>query len=458
MMFKLFHLFRKQQFLISAVLLVAIISGGLSKITTNIEYEKPKYAQASVAQAQTQGKINNPQNENEDYLIKPGELLVTLRNPSDTTALEYLDQEKISKQNPTIQSQTINAINSVLPGAIESSNIDNTFAVKLRDPIFNDNARFQPSIQNLQAIQPIESDGVKLSQSPQTKALKEKLQQNPNVAFVTYNRVYQTNNVNPLNDPLYNEQWHLNNTGQAFPVKSAIYAGGTDGQDIRAESLWAQDISNGADNLVVGVSDSGVDITHPDLEENIWINQGEITAQQKLIFDTNNNGSVNAKEILTYFRDPVRVSGMDFNLDGSIDLLDAISTGSILIDNLDQDSNGFKDDLVGWNFVDNNNNPIDLNGHGTHVAGIIAASSNQIGIRGVAYNAQIMPLRVGTVSGGISSKASIKANLYAETMQPKVINYSWGGVVTVSENDPEVLSFNLFGFNSPPLAAFLSLC
>ena len=110
---------------------------------------------------------------------------------------------------------------------------------------------------------------------------------------------------------------------------------------INAPEVWNQNITG--NGIVVAVVDTGVDYNHPDLDSNIWRNAGEIPG----------NG-------------------------------------------IDDDRNGFIDDIRGWDFVSNDNNPMDLDfdGHGTHVAGAIAAERNDFGITGVAYNAKIMPVRV----------------------------------------------------------------
>ncbi len=93
----------------------------------------------------------------------------------------------------------------------------------------------------------------------------------------------------------------------------------------------------------------------------------------------------------------------------------------------DDDSNGYADDLIGWNFVDDNNNPWDRGGHGTHVAGIIAAATgNGEGIAGVAPNARIMPLKVMNFAGYASSTHVAAAILYAVQHGARVINLSLG--------------------------------
>jgi hypothetical protein len=142
---------------------------------------------------------------------------------------------------------------------------------------------------------------------------------------------------------------------------------------INAPEVWNQNITG--NGIVVAVVDSGVDYTHPDLDGNIWRNAGEIAG----------NG-------------------------------------------IDDDRNGYIDDIRGWDFVASDNNPMDLDfdGHGTHIAGAIAAERNNFGITGVAPNAKIMPVRVLAAVGSgepISAAAGIR---YAADNGANVINLSLG--------------------------------
>ncbi len=166
------------------------------------------------------------------------------------------------------------------------------------------------------------------------------------------------------NDPLFPQQYHLSNSGQT---------GGTPGADISAVNAWDKQTS--AAKVVVGVIDAGVDYLHPDLKNNIWTNKGEIP----------DNG-------------------------------------------IDDDGNGFVDDVHGWNFVNNSNDPMDDYFHGTHVAGIIAAEGNNgIGVSGVAWQGQIMCLKFLNSSGSGTTSDAINCISYAKAMGAQVLNASWGG-------------------------------
>lgn len=154
---------------------------------------------------------------------------------------------------------------------------------------------------------------------------------------------------------------------------------------INAPEVWAQGYTG--QGIVVAVVDSGVDYNHPDLAANIWVNAGEIPG----------NG-------------------------------------------IDDDGNGYVDDVRGWNFVGNNNNPMDLNDHGTHVAGTIAGVNNNFGVTGVAYDARIMPVRalgtqvLDTENDASSSNIAIAAGIrYAVDNGANVINLSLGSIIQSSE-------------------------
>ncbi len=211
----------------------------------------------------------------------------------------------------------------------------------------------------------------------------------PNVIYAEPNYIYHTCLI--PNDPDLNLQYYLHNTGQT---------GGKPDADIDALEAW--DIETGDENIVIAIHDTGVDWDHPDLEDNIWINPGE---------DLNGNGIV----------DP-----SDFN-------------------DVDDDSNGFIDDIRGYDFVNTtkpvvpgedgtipDNNPMDFHGHGTHCSGIASASTdNNIGIAGVCWNCSIMPVRIGykssSGSGLIDIVGAAKGLEYAADNGAHVISMSWGG-------------------------------
>jgi subtilisin family serine protease/subtilisin-like proprotein convertase family protein len=227
------------------------------------------------------------------------------------------------------------------------------------------------------------------------------------------------------NDPLLSQQWALNNTGQN---------GGTPGADIHAEQAWS--VTTGSPNVVVAVLDTGIDYNNPDLAENIWINQADIPNYwyTKSSPTSGYNKIVYKWEIKTAtpgiitFRDlnnPVN-AGLVWKSDGHSlvdagDLLRPLSQGG-------WEQPGKTNDLIGWNFVGNNNNPWDDNGHGTNVAGILGASGNNgLGVAGVDWNVQIMPLKFIGADGYGSVSNFIEALSYAVAHGAKITNNSWEG-------------------------------
>ena len=144
---------------------------------------------------------------------------------------------------------------------------------------------------------------------------------------------------------------------------------------VNAPEVWAQGFTG--EGTVVAVIDTGVDYLHPDLDENIWVNPGEIAG-----------------------------------------------------DGVDNDGNGYVDDVHGWDFVHGDNDPQDGNGHGTHVAGTIAAERNGQGTTGVAYDATILPVKVLNDNGAGSFLAIAQGIRYAVDAGADVINLSLGGGLT----------------------------
>ena len=151
------------------------------------------------------------------------------------------------------------------------------------------------------------------------------------------------------------DQWYLNHCGIPDGIGHMRFDGGDP-------------------SVVVAVIDTGVDIDHEDLADNIWKNTGEIPG----------NG-------------------------------------------IDDDGNGYIDDYCGVNVITGKGDGDDDNGHGTHVAGIIAAKNNFVGVLGIAYNVKIMPVKAGMASGYFNQSAIAKAVTYAYQNGAEVINMSFGG-------------------------------
>ena len=166
------------------------------------------------------------------------------------------------------------------------------------------------------------------------------------------------------NDPGFGQLWGMHNTGQT---------GGVPDVDIDAPEAW--DYSTGDSTVIVGVIDTGVDYNHEDLVANMWVNAGEIPG----------NG-------------------------------------------IDDDGNGYVDDVHGWDFANDDNDPMDGHGHGTHVSGTIGGvGNNGIGITGVCWNVRIVALKFLSDSGGGNSADAIGCIDYATMVGARLTNNSWGG-------------------------------
>ena len=208
------------------------------------------------------------------------------------------------------------------------------------------------------------------------------------LSFVEYAEPdYQMELFTSPNDPLYSKQWNLRNVGQSYwkvlrlpgDYNDVLVAdSGVTGADIAADAVFTNPPAR--TETIIAIIDTGIDFRHPDLVGQIWTNTQEIPG----------NG-------------------------------------------LDDDHNGYVDDIQGWDFSANDaalipiledNDPTDRHGHGTHVAGIIAAAiGNGVGIVGIASHCRIMPLKIYPMM--LASMAA-SAIMYAADNGADVINMSWG--------------------------------
>jgi subtilisin family serine protease len=293
---------------------------------------------------------------------------------------KFVDGEFIVKFNAEADIEIYKSSNNFLYTGIDTIdllNIKNN--VKSAEKIFKSNEN--PYLDNIFKFAVPENSDI--------LSIIHQYSQDPNVEYAEPNYIYQT--CKTPNDPDFNLQYYLNNSGQT---------GGIPDADIDAPEAW--EIETGNKDIVICIHDTGVDWDHPDLKDNIWINSGE---------DLNSNGIV----------DP-----SDFN-------------------DFDDDGNGYIDDIRGYDFVNTtkpvvpgedgtipDNDPMDFHGHGTHCSGIASASTdNGIGVAGVCWNCSIMPVRIGfKASGGaglIDIVAAAKGLEYASDNGANIISMSWGG-------------------------------
>ena len=226
------------------------------------------------------------------------------------------------------------------------------------------------------------------------------------------------------NDPGYigGTLWGM--LGDTGPIRNAYGS--------QANEAWA-DGDTGSMTSVVGVIDTGIDYTHPDLYLNIWLNQREIpTTIRARLNDIDTDG-------LITFRDLNGTANasyvMDYNRNGRIDAGDLLSD-SRWENRADEDGNGYIDDLIGWDFVNNDNDPFDDNGHGTHVSGTIGGiGGNGVGVAGVNWNIQMVALKFLSAAGsGATTGAVNSVNYFTDAALRGTgvedfiaTNNSWGG-------------------------------
>ena len=184
----------------------------------------------------------------------------------------------------------------------------------------------------------------------------------------TKNQTFETRTEIGINKPndLDSRLWNLNNEGQS---------GGLPGADIDALKAWSITTGKKEGGPLIGVADSGLEYDHPDIKDNLWTNPDEIAG-----------------------------------------------------DGVDNDCNGYIDDVHGYNFYGQNSEIKDNHGHGTHCAGVIGAKGNNgLGVTGINWDAQIMTLKImdpKEKNGYIG--ATIDAIAYATQMGVKILSNSWG--------------------------------
>jgi subtilisin family serine protease len=219
---------------------------------------------------------------------------------------------------------------------------------------------------------------VKLNKDETVEAALAKYRHSPAVEYAEPNYIHQLAAI--PNDTRFTSLWGLRNTGQN--VNGTV---GTADVDIDAPEAW--DITTGSSNVTIGVIDTGIAYDHPDLAANMWRNPGE----------TPNDG-------------------------------------------IDNEGNGLVDDVFGYDFRSGDNDPMDPDGHGTHVAGTIGAvGNNNSGVTGVMHKVKLMALKAGDIDNNLPDDAILSAIDYAIKKGARVINASFTRVGSCSQAEYDAL-------------------
>jgi len=303
-------------------------------------------------------------------LYEPGEVIVRFRDEVEVNLSDKNGMAQIGIQSvdDILEEHEVEEAGKLIPGAKHLTTKEILTAPTGR--------QFErPSLHNIYLLR-TKSDAYEFF------PLIEALEDDPDVLYAEPNYIYTAVGATPMSPALNAEEmqeWLQNKKGGNEQLKNGEGVEPNDPffdqqwwiEAVNAHLAWEQ--STGDTTQVIAIIDTGVDWTHPDLQNKIWTNPNEIE-----------NGQ-------------------------------------------DSEANGFVDDIRGWDFINNNNNPMDDNSHGTHVAGIAAAEAdNGIGIAGVSWGARIMPVKVLQSSGAGTVANVVQGVNYASENGATVINMSLG--------------------------------
>jgi subtilisin family serine protease len=306
----------------------------------------------------------DPQSQQIDYV--PGQILVKFK---DDVIISSETAEKFAKVNiasidEIFQEFKIYKVTKLFRGA-----------KRLLKPktlkSFSGETFLQPNLHNIYKLE--------LKDPNQMFEAIERLKKDQNVEYAEPNYIFSVVDAKPVSDVLSEDDLKsyqkvsTPNQATGLVPNDPLYSQQWYIPAIHADAVWNS--TTGDTTQIIGVLDTGVDWLHPDLANNIWVNYSEL------------NG----------------------------------------IPGIDDDRNGFIDDIHGWDFINNDNDPRDDNSHGTHVAGIISAvGNNGIGIAGVNWHAKIMPIKVFQSSGRGDVATITQGIWYAINKGATILNMSFG--------------------------------
>jgi subtilisin family serine protease len=308
----------KLKLILVLLVLAGLLAGGLVYIISN---SNTNSAKAAIVNSQNPATDSQDQSNSRDNPIVPDQYIVKLKPDVDSSNLDLKN----------IQNEKLQVIQKLDEQTFLVQNPKNDLKYKTLSELSKTDDQGNLEIQ----------DAV-----DKTNDTIKELTKNEYIEIVEPNSIIKLSSI--PNDPFFNTQWHHQNTGQS---------GGTVGKDIK--SVEAFDITQGSSSVVIAVIDSGVDLTHPDL-----------------------------------------------------------------INNLHRNSSN---QVIGYDFANDDTNPTDDNGHGTHVTGTVAAQgNNNIGLSGVCPSCKIMPIKFMDSSGNGTTANGISSINFAVANGANIINLSWG--------------------------------
>ncbi len=253
---------------------------------------------------------------------------------------------------------------AMIAAMISSSAFGAEYIVKLKD-----NTKALSSIKGAKVLRELDTSfGSFTVIESDDSGIIERSNLHSNIEYIEPNFKYMA--FNAPSDDKFKKQWGLHNDGKN---SGSWWSRGVAGVDISAVKAWG--VTKGISEVKIAVIDTGVDYTHEDLKNNIMVNDLELHGQA----------------------------------------------------GVDDDGNGYVDDIYGYDFANDDADPMDGHGHGTHCAGVIGAEHNGRGIVGVMANVKILPIKFLTDKGGGTLEAALKSINYAIDRGVHVMSNSWGG-------------------------------